>query len=300
MRKQWLYGPGLALVALAFPAQAAPIPEPVAAMIKAAAASGDAATLKTTADLAKKTNPDSVAEIDAMVAGLQQSAEDQRLAKLRTQGFFEGWHGQGQAGASISTGNTSSKGFALGIDLHKEGVKWRHAILGTVDYSRQNGVTSQERYFASYEANYKLTERLYALGLVSWERDAFAGFSRRFSETVGIGYAALKRPNMTLNVEAGPALRQTRYITGLSANRLAARGALDYSWTIRPGMVFTEVASLYAESDDSTLTSTTALTLKMLDALSLRASLLVDHETHPPLGLEKTNTTSRLTLVYGF
>lgn len=284
----------------ATPAYASSLPDSVAAMIRAAAETGDAATLKTTADLARKTNPDATAEIDALVAQLQKKADDERLAKMKSQGFFQGWKGQGQAGATITSGNTSNKGVSLGLNLHKEGIKWRHAILATVDYARQDGVTSQNRYFASYEANYKLTDRLYAVGLGSWEKDRFSGFNRRFSETAGLGYTLIKQPNMTLNLEAGAALRQTSYITGISDNRFAGRGALDYSWTITPGVIFTENATVYGQSDNSTFTSTTALTMKVRGALSAQASFLVDHETNPPLGLKKTDTTSRLTLVYAF
>jgi len=300
MRKT--YRAGLVLIGLmaASPALASPLPDNIAAMIRAAADTGDAATLKTTADLAKKTNPDSAVEIDVLVADLQKAAEDQRLAKLESQGFFQGWKGQGQAGAAITTGNTESEGFSLGLNLSKEGVRWRHAILATADYARENGETSRNRQFASYEANYKFNDRWYALGLGSWEHDRFAGFDRRFSETIGVGYTVIKSPDMTLNLEAGPALRQTRYITGESENKFAGRAALGYAWTINPGIVLTEDATYYGQSGDSTITSITALTLKVRGALSVQGSFLINHESNPPLGLKQTDTTSRLTLVYGF
>ena len=285
---------------MATPAWAADMPDAVAAMIRAAAETGDAATLKTTVDLARKTNPAATAEIDALVAEIEKTAEDARVAKLKHQGILEGWKGQGQAGASISTGNTQNKGLALGLNLNRDGLKWRHTILATVDYARDQGVTTKQRYYASYEANYKFNDRLYVLGLGSWERDRFAGFDRRFSETVGVGYSVIRTPEMTLNVEAGPALRQTRYITGLSENKFAARTAADYAWTIAPGMLFTENATYYGQSGDATITSTTALTFKLRGALSVQASFLATHETNPPLGLDKTDTTSRMTLVYGF
>ncbi len=294
-------GLGLLLgLTASFPAVATPVPDTVAAMIRAAADTGDAATLKTTADLARKTNPDCVAEIDALVASLQKAADDKKMAQLKSQGFFQGWKGQGQAGGYLTTGNTKSKGFSLGLNLNKEGIRWRHTITGSVDYARQDGATSTNREFASYEGNYKFNDRLYALGLASWEHDRFSGYDRRFSEAIGMGYTLIKSPDMTLSLEAGPALRQTRYITGDSDNELAGRAALDYSWTINPGILLTENATYYGQSGDSTLTSTTALTLKVKGALSVQASFLVNHESNPPVDLEKTNTISRFSLVYGF
>lgn len=280
--------------------RAADMPPAVDRMIRAAAASGDPGKLATVADLAKQTNPDSGTEIDALVKSLNDAKEQARIAKLEKQDFFDGWRGQGEAGASVTTGNSKSTGLSLGLGLNKEGLRWRHALTGAVDYLRSQGQTEKQRYFVGYQGDYKFSDRAYALGLLSWERDRFAGFTRRYSEAIGIGYSVVKTPSMTLNLEAGPALRQTRYISGLSDNELAGRAALDYRWAIRSGVSFTENASLYAASGDSTLTSTTALDFKLGGALSARASLLVEHESDPPPGLDRTNTTSRLTLVYGF
>jgi len=64
--------PALALAVPFAAAHAEPVPASVAAMIDAAA--GDPASLKTVADIAKKTNPGSAAEIDAQVAGYQELA----------------------------------------------------------------------------------------------------------------------------------------------------------------------------------------------------------------------------------
>jgi putative salt-induced outer membrane protein len=281
-------------------ANAETIPPPIEKMIRAAAATGDATKLATTVDLAKKTYPDSAKEIDALVADLNKAAEEARVEKLKSESFFQGWHGHGEAGATVSTGNTDTTGVALGLAFNKEGLHWRHAFNATADYERTNGTTDKERYFVGYEGNYKFSDRAYALGLVSWEKDRFSGFSSRFSESLGIGYSVIKQPNMTLNIEGGPALRQTSYLDGTSDNKFGGRGALGYHWTIHPGIVFSEDAVGYLQGHDDTFTSTTALDMKLIGALSGRVSFFVKYESDPPLGLETTDTTTRFTLVYGF
>ena len=291
---------GAAFTVLSSSVLAAPIPEPVAAMIRAASDSGNDDTLKTTSDLAKKTNPDSNAEIDALVADLRKKNEEQRIAKIESEGFFEGWTGEGQAGALITTGNTDGRSTTAGLKFEKETLKWRNLFQATADHTRQNGVTSQNRDFASYEGNYKFDERAYALALGSWERDPFAGFNRRFSESVGAGYTVVKSPETTWSVEAGPSYRQTHYVTGESENQVGLRLATNYAWKISPDVEFSENAVYYAQAGNGTLTSTTALTAKIRGAFSVRASFLYNHEQHPPLGLDKTDTTTRVTLVYSF
>jgi putative salt-induced outer membrane protein len=177
---------------------------------------------------------------------------------------------------------------------------WDHAFAATVDYQKDQGVESKSRYFASYSGHYKFAERYYAAGIASWERDRFSGFNSRTSEGLGVGYAVLQGPDMTLSVEAGPALRQTDYITGRSENMMAARVATDYRWNIRPNLALTETASFYGEGHDSTVVSETGLMANLIDALSARLSFHVQYETHPPLALENTDTATRLTLVYSF
>jgi putative salt-induced outer membrane protein len=305
MSKTSVLGAAALSVLTATSAQADPIPDPVAAMIRAAADTGNSATLKTVSDLAKKTNPASAKDIDALTATLTQQAADRDLAKIRTRKPWQGWKGQAQAGVNATTGTTDTAGLSLGLNLVRNGVKWRHTVIASANYARQNGITTANQHALSYQLDYKVNDRFFVMGLGSWEGDRFSGFERRFSETLGMGYTALKTPAMTLNLTAGPALRQTRYVagyqtTGQEDGKFAGRAGLDYSWTIRPGVVFTENASFYGQTGNSTLTANTALTMKVFGRLSVQAGLLLDYETLPPVGTEKTNTTSHLTLVYGF
>src|SRR5262249_9410377 len=91
-----------------------PIPDPVIRIITEAARTGNPATLQTAIDLSKATNPRSIAEIDALVGNLRAQAEAARTATLASQGFFEGWKGEGEAGASVTTGTSKNKTLALG------------------------------------------------------------------------------------------------------------------------------------------------------------------------------------------
>ncbi|OYU14573.1 MAG: hypothetical protein CFE37_10215 [Alphaproteobacteria bacterium PA4] len=277
---------------------AAPIPDAVAAMLEAA--SGDAAQLKVVADIAKKTNPGSAAEIDAKVAGYTKAQAEAREAKLAAQGFTQGWTGSGEIGANVSSGNTENRGVAVGITLGKETRSWKHQLRGLVDYQEQNGVKSRERYFAGYEGNYNITPRLYALLPLAYEKDRFSGFNSRFAESIGLGYKLFDSPKLRLGLEAGPAFRQTKFTNGVQDNTFAARGAGNFWWGISSGLELTENATVFYDSFNTSVQSLTALTAKLNSKLSARASFQLNTESNPPLGRETSDTISRLTLVYGF
>lgn len=277
-----------------------PVPEPIVRIITEAANTGNAATLQSTVDLAKATNPRSVPEIDALVANLRAQADAARTARLSTQGFFEGWSGEGEVGASLTTGTSKNKTLALGINLAKDGLDWRHKIIAVANYQRSDNVTTADRYLASYEGDYKFTPRLYAFGLLQWEQDRFAGFNSRYTESLGVGYTLVDTPQFNWQISGGPALRQTKLITHESESDTSARAATAFLWNIGPTTVFSEDLGMYLGGNDNTYFSTTALTTKIMGNVSARVSLNVISESNPPPGIDNTSTITRFTLVYSF
>ena len=286
--------------ALVTNALAEPPPEPIVRLITEAAATGNPVVLKDTVDVAKRTYPGSMAEIDALVANLQAQAEAARLARLQQLGFFEGWSGEGEIGASQTTGTARNTTVAAGLKLNKDGIDWQHHIIGLVDYQHSNGVTTADRELASYEADYSFTPVLFASGLLQWEQDRFAGFSHRYTEALGVGYWIFKLPAFAWQVSAGPALRQAALINGTKQNDVSARGATQVLWTIMPGTMLSEDAGIYVGGKDNTYSSTTALTTQIFGSLSARLSFNINVESNPPPGIDDTSTISRFTLVYNF
>ena len=294
----------LALLAMLFVtgapsiAAAVPLPKPVADIIDVVA--NDPLALKTVVTAAKKANPGSVAEIDAHVAALKARTEVQDAARIANQGLLEGWTGEGEVGGFISTGNTDENGLAAGLKFNKATLRWRHIVELSADYKRTDDVLTKERYFGVYTANYKLGERYYAWGRLSAERDQFAGFDARLSEGAGIGYRWIDTKALKLDVEGGPALRQTDYTGGGRRKSIAARLAQMLAWQISDDVRISQSAATFLESGNSTFIASAGLTTKLRSAVSARASFDVRHDQNPPNDRQKTDTTSRVTLVYDF
>jgi len=279
-------------------AAAAPLPAEVARMIEAAAETPGA--LATVAEVARRTHPESLDEIDAQVGALTSRAEEERIARITSLRFRDGWKGEGQAGGFISTGNSDDIGGSAGLTFAKETLRWRHQIKMAGDYQRSNGAVSKERYFAGYAGQWKLNGRAFVATSLTGERDRFAGFRGRFTESVGVGYRVVDRRDLRLDVQAGPALRQTIYYDLDDEIAFSARLGGDLAWTIRPDLVFTQNTTLFLDSVSSSLTSSTALTTKLRGDLSARASFDMRVEAEPPADREHTDTTTRATLVYSF
>jgi len=306
----------LVAASLSSPAAAA-LPDPVKAMINAAIATGDKQDIAAVVKIARATNPEAHAEIDALMAdynALQVKSAAAALREKQEAGFFENWQGQGEIGGFRSTGNTSNLGLSGGLKLVKDAVKWRLNIKARADYERSAGSTTRDQLSATIEPNYKFDSSLYAYGLAQFERDRFQGFSARYTVSGGLGYELVKTEDVRLAIKAGPAIRITDFAGGGSKSSLAALAGLDFDWKISDHLKFSQDAGgtyasdaqgfssavIVVDSDNTSLTATSALEAKLLGALSARLSYTIEHETNPPAGRIKTDTLSRATLVYDF
>ena len=193
--------------------------------------------------------------------------------------------------------------FRLGsaaLDLSRETIRWRHKLHLAADYQESAGLVSREHYLASYEPNFKFSPRGYIYGAAQYESDRFLGYDNRYSASIGAGYSAIKQPGLTLNLELGPAYRDTDFTDGTLESSIAARGSFDFGWKLSPAISPSQVASAYVQHFNSTVSSTTALNAKLVGPLAAKLSYAVQYESMPPVGRVGTDTTSRASLVYSF
>lgn len=286
-------------------------------MLESAAASGDPATFRAVAATAKKTNPDSAAEIAALEKDFAEtkSERDAQLALVREQelreaGVFDNWKGRGEVGAFRSTGNSDNVGLTASLSLDREGVDWTHKLRARADYQRSRGITSREQYFASYEPRYQIEDRLFAYGLGQFESNRFQGFDERYALSGGLGYKVVEDDALQLSVKGGPAFRHTEFVTGSNESSLAALLGVDFDWTFAEGLKLTQDANAVAEAGgqavtfiggpSTTLSLVTGLDAKVSDRISTRFSYSFEYVSDPPVNAVSTDTLTRFTLVYGF
>jgi putative salt-induced outer membrane protein len=308
----------LCAAAMALPVAAhAALPEPVRAMIEAAIATGDKAKVAAVVEIAKQTNPDDTAEIDALDKAFKTklveraTAESKRReAAIREASLFDNWHGKGEVGASRSTGNSHDTGVTLALTLDRKGIDWQHKLRARLDYQRSNGQTSREQYLFAYEPRYQIHSDLFAYGLAQYEHDKLQGLASRYSASGGLGYQLIDRRNLHLAVKAGPSFRHTEYIGGEAQDSVGALAGFDFDWQIAKRLKFTQDANMVADTGGSAvvIVDSTATTFKLVsgleakvsDRLTTRFSYTVDYNSNPPVGAIGTDTLSRFTLVYGF
>lgn len=282
-------------------------PDPVRNMLAAAIASGKDADVEAVAQVAKAASPDDAAEIEERL--LAYRAERKRLkdeaaaaerARLAAAKFWQNWKGEGQIGASQSSGNTESAGVSAGLALARKGIDWTQRMRAQADYQRTNGQTSVERYLVELEPQYRINDRAFAFGLGRWEHDRILGYDTRWNLSGGLGYKVIDNKKMALSLKGGPAFRQTDFVNGNEDTELTALAGLDFGWQLSPTLRLTQVASTIIGEANGSTSSLTALNAKLTGALSARIAYSAQIDTSPPPGIEKLDTQTRFTLVYGF
>ncbi len=298
----------LAFGAAAFPAVAnAALPEPVLRMIAAAEATGDAAQVAAVHAAARAAFPEDHAELaehqtrfDGMIEKRREEEVLARQDAIRNAGLFERWDGKGELGALRSTGNSHDTGLTASLSLERTGIEWRHKLAAQADYQRSDGSTTRERFLLSYEPNIDISGRGFVFGLAQAERDRVQGIASRTSISGGLGYRFHDTKRLKLEVKAGPAYRRTDLIDQQDDRYLAGLGALDLDWKFADRISLTQTAIAFVQDENSTFTSVTGLTAGIAGGFSTRLSYRVVHETSPADGAERTDTLSRVTLVYDF
>ncbi|WP_242122660.1 DUF481 domain-containing protein [Sphingobium sp. Sx8-8] len=269
-------------------------------MLEAAIANGNETEIATVAKIAKQTNPGSADEIQRMVNSWKERTKATRDTVIREARFTELWTGKIEAGGFRSTGSTSEIGISASAAIKRSGIQWSHRLSASVDYRRANGVTSRERYTASYEPRYEFDPRGFAYGLTQFERDTSIGYDERYTASAGIGYKVIVSKPVDLSLDIGPSIRHAKYVIGARETKLGARASMDLAWRLAPTLTFKQVASGYAESDVYTLNSLTSLETKVGTRWSAAFSYNMQYESETLLAARDFDTLSRLTLTYAF
>ena len=174
------------------------------------------------------------------------------------------------------------------------------------DYGKSDGVKDKDRLYLGYQLSRWFTDRVYGFVNASYEKDKFQTYDYRTYFGPGIGYKVIDQDKMKWLVEAGAGWRRDAFDAGILKNNkkkrdyFALRGASRFSYKFNDSVKFTNDSSVIWTKDNTEFKNDANITAKLMGNLSARFGILVEHDTDPPLGTKKTDTTTRLAVVYSF
>ena len=244
--------------------------------------------------------------LDDRLDDIEERAQDdleraQDASRFGNPEFRPGLSGSASLSYSGSTGNNESQEFSAGARLRFAQGQVVQTIGVALEFSDEDGVTTEEEIFGVYDLNYYFDDRFYGfvLGRVESDgladevtevrTDAFVGF--------GPGYRILNTPDVTWRVQAGIGLSYLK--DGLDNDET------ETGYIVSSRFFYSFNENVFLTNDTDVLKSDSALRInndlgvnfKMTDAFSTRVSYLTEYNDSRPI---RTDNKLGVSLVYGF
>lgn len=231
-----------------------------------------------------------------------------------------GWSGSGEAGLSISSGNTKSQNLNAKLDIKFNDDQWKDDFYLLALRNKANTVAGYDltanRYEAGASLGFKLDDRSYIVGAARYEHDTFSPYDYQYILSIGYGYQILKNASDELAVEIGPGYKVVQpasytltpvdplsppvKVTPDSDSNLVARAKLDYKHNFSDTVAFVDTFVVEAGSGNKFFQNDAGLAVKMSDKLALKVGYQIRHNSSVEPGFKKTDGLFTTNLVYNF
>jgi putative salt-induced outer membrane protein len=191
-----------------------------------------------------------------------------------------------------TAGNTAVTTLNFGEHLSYLTGRWTLAHDLIAIEGRSQGVETAAQYKTDLRVDRSLAARLGAYALGGYERNVFAGISRRYQEGAGLTAKLLVAPHDLLDAEAGLAFIQQRSTASVDESFGAARSALSYKHSFTATAVLQQVLELLSNlktSKDQLLSSETSLTAPISKRIALKSAYLIRYDNQPEPGFKKSD-----------
>ncbi len=210
------------------------------------------------------------------------------------------WSGSASLGFLSTSGNTNTTSYntAFGISYAKN--KWTHTFDAAANGADESDTTTAEAFQAGWKTSYDFSEHNYMFGLVNWRKDRFSGVNEQLSEAIGYGRRLIETPAHLLSAEIGAGHRSADLADNTNESGAIVTLGLDYKWTFSETSNFEQSIGVESGSDNTYLESVSAVRAKLLGDFAIVLSYTVRHNTDVPVGSEKTDKLTAISLELAF
>ena len=200
----------------------------------------------------------------------------------------------GDLGFVNTAGNSEVTTLNIGERLTYRTDGWVLGEFFNIIYGKTDGTESTSLWKAGVRVDRDITPRLAAYGFAGWERNKFAGISRRFDEGMGLAYKVLTGPKSVLDFEAGVALNQQRStLAGAADNNFTSgRAAGLYRYNLSESAFISQLVEFlpnFELSDDYRVNSETALVASLSKSIALKLGYVIRFDNLPEPGFKDTD-----------
>lgn len=202
--------------------------------------------------------------------------------------------------ANTSSGNTDTTSIGLGANFgYYDGTNGYELQL-SYQYSEDAGTVSEDSVLYDLEYTRDFSSSYYGFAKLQGAVDSFPASTSDNFLGFGVGYRVFNTRDLQWDVQAGVGYRAAD-LTGVSD---LGEGALSlsskYYNQLNDAVAFTMDTDIIGSSGDTVLYNDLGFNVSMTDTLALRTSLVTEYHTDPSAGLEDTDNTFGVSVVYNF
>ncbi|MDA0789789.1 MAG: DUF481 domain-containing protein [Proteobacteria bacterium] len=210
------------------------------------------------------------------------------------------WVSEVELGAVFTSGNTEQETVKFRADATRDGELFVNRIHVESLSAARDGVESAEKYSGFYRLGRKLDRGRSLFGRAAYEQDRFSGFKRQMDVTVGYGQRFLETETMSFDADFGVGQKRSRLDTGVTETDEIVSLAAQYVWHIGDNAIFKQFLSTEIGSELTTSRSESSLESAISGNLAMKLAIKFKHSSDAPVGKQKTDSESTVTLVYKF
>lgn len=225
--------------------------------------------------------------ISAAISGFNFAAEGENS-----------WEGGAELGFVSTAGNSKTKTVNAKLDVKKSWSAWADNYKIDALNSKQDGIRSAEKYSTYNKLQYNFNQNDYTFWDVDYEKDRFSGFENQTGTSIGYGRKLIHNDIHNWDIEIGPGYRASKLENGDKQEEAVVKLTTHYEWKISDSAKFNQLVS-HEEGDDNSISrSESSLSTQIAGQLAMKVSYKVKYVDVVPLGFERTDTETAVTLVY--
>jgi putative salt-induced outer membrane protein len=208
---------------------------------------------------------------------------------------------------SLAAGYVGNRGNTDNTSVHAKGTfgyvtgQWRHAIMLRTLYGSTDDETTAEEYEFAEQSDYTFVgTKNYIFGALNYHATYFGSYRRRVSEVIGYGRRFVDTPEHVLDMQIGVGARQTDPGPGEDIEETIGRFDGSYVWRISDDSSFQQTLAVERGPENTYSESISEVKTNLRSNLALSVSYTARHNSTVPVDTVNTDTTTLVSLIYGF
>ena len=199
-----------------------------------------------------------------------------------------------------TSGNTDTDTYNTELLLTLNTERWVHNMKFQALGSQENAQAKAERYYLEDKSDFNLDEQQYLFLKGTYTDDRFSGFEYQATASGGYGRHLIKDDRFELQGFGGIGYRGNDIINAGSEGEVIFTLGETFNWTISDNAVLTQSFNTEIGDERTVSVLEVGIETNIIGGITTKFAFQARNNSEVPVGREKTDTLTSISLVYSF